>query len=178
MNYCSNCGARLKIHTPPDDDRPRHVCATCHTVHYQNPKMVVGCLAHWRNQVLMCRRAIEPRYGKWTLPAGYLENGESVTQGARRETYEEACARVANLVPYAMYSLAFVSQVYLFFRAQLVDLDFKAGHESLEVKLFAQPQIPWDELAFTVVHETLDHFFQDCPGQQFPFHMGDISPTA
>ena len=178
MNFCSNCGARITLHTPPDDDRPRYFCTACHTVHYQNPKMVVGCLAHWHNQVLLCRRAIEPRYDKWTLPAGYLENGESVTQGARRETYEEAHARVTSLEPYALYSLAFVSQVYLFFRARLVDLNFKAGRESLEVQLFTESQIPWDHLAFTVVRETLDHFFHDCTGRQFPFHMGDITPTS
>lgn len=136
--------------------------------------MVVGCIPEWDEKVLLCRRAIEPRYGKWTLPAGYLENGETVAAGAVRETYEEARARVDKLAPYALYNICYVNQVYFMFRGCLVDNRFKPGSESLEVKLFAQDEIPWEDIAFRVLQETLIQYFKDRPAGQFPFYMGEI----
>ncbi|HSM74004.1 MAG TPA: NUDIX hydrolase [Desulfobacterales bacterium] len=174
MNYCSHCGAKITTVIPPGDDRPRHFCAACGTIHYENPKMVVGCIPEWRNRVLLCRRAIHPRHGKWTLPAGYLENGERVSEGAKRELFEEACARSITVVPYALYDLTFVNQMYLFFRAPLAGAEFAAGKESLEVRLFDEDQIPWGELAFQVISETLKRYFDDRRTGAFPFHTGQI----
>lgn len=174
MNYCSNCGQQLTYCTPPDDDRPRYYCEACRTIHYENPKIVVGCIPEWEGKILLCRRAIEPRYGKWTLPAGYLENGETVAAGAARETYEEARATVEKLTPYALYNICYVNQVYFMFRAHLKDTRFEPGDESLEVELFAEDEIPWDDIAFRVLQETLIQYFKDRPAGKFPFYMGEI----
>jgi ADP-ribose pyrophosphatase YjhB (NUDIX family) len=174
MNYCSNCGQPLRRSIPPGDDRPRYRCAGCGAIHYENPKMVVGCIPEVDGRLLLCRRAIEPCYGKWTLPAGYLENGETVSEGAAREAYEEARARVEIVAPYVMFNICYVDQVYLMFRARLVDGNYAPGSESLEVCLFSEADIPWDELAFTVIRETLSHYYQDRPTGSFPFHIGDI----
>ncbi len=173
MNYCSKCASPVTSCVPHGDDRPRFVCKTCRTVHYENPNIVVGCIPVWEESILFCRRAIEPRYGKWTIPAGFLENGETVTEGAKRETFEEACAKVDNLKPYALYDLPIVNQVYLLFRARMVDLDFSAGEESLEVRLFKKKEIPWDELAFQVIREALMHYVKDSSSGEFPFYIGD-----
>ena len=124
----------------------------------------------------MCRRSIEPRYGKWTIPAGFLEIGETVEEGAIRETYEEACAKVENLKPYALYNLSFIGQVYLIFIGRLKDLNFKVGHESLEVQLLEEHEIAWEELAFPVIREVLQLYFKDAPKGIFSFHIGDITP--
>jgi len=144
-------------------------------VHYQNPKLVVGCIPEMEDRILLCRRAIEPAYGKWTLPAGYLENGESVAAGAKRETLEEARAKVEILAPYALYNICHVNQIYLMFRARLADKDFQAGHESLEVKLFGENDIPWEEIAFRVIHATLLKYYDDRRLGRFTFYMGNIS---
>jgi ADP-ribose pyrophosphatase YjhB (NUDIX family) len=136
--------------------------------------MVVGCIPEIQDQILLCRRAIEPCYGKWTLPAGYLENGETVTAGAERETYEEARAKVEILEPYALYNICYVNQIYLMFRARLVDHKFGVGSESMEVKLFSEDEIPWDEIAFQVIRETLVQYIKDRPSGIFPFYIGDI----
>ncbi|MCP4687051.1 MAG: NUDIX hydrolase [Desulfobacterales bacterium] len=174
MNFCSNCAAPVTLEIPEGDDRLRHVCRSCGMIHYQNPKMVVGCIPMWRDRLLLCRRSIEPRRGKWTLPAGYLENNETAAQGAARETLEEAGARVKDLTLYGVYNLPFVDQVYLIFRADMVDDDFEAGAESLDVRLFDPDQIPWDELAFTVIRETLDRWVADRRTGEYTFHVGDI----
>jgi ADP-ribose pyrophosphatase YjhB (NUDIX family) len=176
INFCSNCGGRIEHVIPALDDRQRAVCKKCNIIHYENPKMVVGCIPEKENRVLLCRRAIEPRIGQWTLPAGYLENGETVAMGACRETMEEARAKVSLIAPYAMYNLTFVDQIYLFFRAQLVNEDFGPGPESSEVKLFKEKEVPWDKIAFTVVQETLRQFFKDRARNQFTFFIGDINP--
>ena len=176
MNYCSNCGSLLSYQVPKGDDRSRYVCEACKTIHYENPKMVVGCIPTWRQSILFCRRAIEPRYGKWTLPAGFLENGETVAEGAKRETFEEAHAKVGDLKPYAIYSLAFINQVYFMFRARLIDLDFRPGEETLELRLFRESEIPWNEIAFPVIRETLRLYVKDSFCGIFPFHMGNIKP--
>jgi len=174
MNYCANCGAPVRLGVAPGDDRSRYICDACRTVHYENPKMVVGCIPEWDDQILLCRRAIEPRHGLWTIPAGYLENGETLSDGTRRETIEEAGARVGALSLYTVINLTFISQVYLIFRAPLLDTDFLPGKESLEVRLFKEMDIPWDELAFSVVKETLRLYYQDRPGGTFPLHLGEI----
>ncbi|MBW1999174.1 MAG: NUDIX hydrolase [Deltaproteobacteria bacterium] len=176
MNYCSNCGASLNRYIPPGDDRPRYVCDECNTIHYENPKIVVGCIPEWKDRILLCKRSIEPRYGYWTAPAGFLENGETVVEGARRETLEEACAHVEILSPYALFDLTHVNQVYLIFRARLVEKKFKPGHESLEVKLFREEEIPWNQIAFLSIREALCLYFQDRSRGKFPLHTGTISP--
>lgn len=174
MKYCSYCGAKLTFKIPVGDDRPRFLCNACNTVHYENPKMVVGCIPEWGDRILMCRRAIQPRHGKWTLPAGYLENGETVSEAAKREAFEEARARLENLTPYALFNLTFVNEVYLMFRANLVDSNFEPGEESLEVKLMMEDEIPWENIAFPVIRETLVRYFKDRETGYFSFHMGDI----
>ena len=174
MKFCSNCGGEVVQRVPAGDDRERHVCPTCGTIHYQNPKIVTGCLPQWQDQVLMCRRAIAPRHGYWTLPAGFMENGETTQAGAVRETLEEANARVAVAGLYTTFNLPHIDQVYMIFRAKLLDLDFAPGVESLEVQLFREPEIPWNRLAFPVVAETLKLYFADRSRGGFPSHVGDI----
>lgn len=174
MKFCSECGSLVSQLIPAGDNRLRFVCADCQTIHYQNPKMVVGCLPEWEDKVLLCKRAIEPQYGKWTLPAGFMENGESTQQGALRETLEEAGARVEISHLFTLYNLPYISQVYLMFRARLLDLDFAAGEESLEVALFTEEEIPWDEIAFLTIEKTLRQYFEDRRKGEFEFHVGDI----
>ena len=159
---------------PEGDTLPRYVCADCGTIHYQNPKVVVGCLPQWEQQVLLCRRAIEPRYGLWTLPAGFLENGETLVAGALRETQEEAGARVAVDGLYAVISLPQINQVYMMFRAQLLDRDYGPGPESLEVRLFDESEIPWESLAFRTIARTLRNFFLDRRLDAFALHLSSI----
>ena len=162
IKYCSACGSdRLELRVPDGDTLPRYVCAACGTIHYQNPKIVVGCLPEFGDQVLLCLRAIEPRRGLWTLPAGFLENGETLTAGAVRETLEEANAHVAIGDLYTIISLPHISQVYMMFRAQLLDRDFGPGPESLDVRLFDEDEIPWEDLAFRTITRTLRNYFLD-----------------
>ena len=174
MNYCSQCGATITLIIPPDDNRPRHVCTSCQTVHYQNPKVVAGCIPEYQGKILLCKRAIEPRLGYWTLPAGYMELEETSLEAAVRETLEEANARVKVLDLYAVFNLPHVNQVYLMFRSKLLDLDYSPGAESLEVGLFTESDVPWDQLAFTTVHQTLKFYFQDTQTGDFRLHTGDI----
>lgn len=174
MNFCSHCGHRVEFRVPEGDSLPRHVCPSCQTIHYSNPKMVVGCIPEWEDRILLCRRAIEPKYGLWTLPAGFMENGETTAEGAARETWEEAGARIRLGELYTLYNLPHINQVYFMFRAQLTDLDFAPGVESLETKLFTENEIPWDEIAFKTVHATLRQYFEDRRAGRFGFHFGDI----
>ena len=175
MNFCSNCGATVSLVIPQGDNRERFVCTDCDTIHYQNPRVVTGCLPIWEDRVLLCLRSIEPRSGFWTLPAGFLENGETMADGAARETNEEANARVRNLALYSVYSLPHISQIYTFFRADLADLDFRPGVESLDVKLFKEEDIPWDQLAFPVVTQSLQCYFEDRKSGDYPVRMRDIN---
>lgn len=162
LRFCSHCGSdRLEVRVPEGDSLPRYVCASCGTIHYQNPKVVVGCLPVWHDQVLLCKRAIEPRLGLWTLPAGFLENGESVVAGAARETLEEANARVEVEGLHSLISLPQIHQVYMMFSARLLDLDYGPGEESLEVRLFDEAEVPWDAMAFRTITRTLRNFFLD-----------------
>ncbi len=176
INFCSKCGARTISRIPSGDTLLRAVCDQCDTIHYENPNLIVGCLPEWENQLLLCKRAIEPRIGKWTVPAGFLENGETTAAGAQRETLEEANARVDIVAPYALYNIPHINQVYLLFRARLLDLDFSAGLETERVELFNEEDVPWDELAFATVRNTLRHYFSDRQNGAFRFHMGTIEP--
>ena len=177
MKYCSNCGAAVSLTVPPGDTLQRYVCDACATIHYQNPRMIVGCIAEWEDKILLCKRSIEPRYGLWTVPAGFMENGETTYQGAVRETLEEANARVEIGPLYALYNIPHINQVYILFRARLLDIDFSAGAETLEARLFAEAEIPWDEVAFATVRNTLRHYYDDRKTGQYPFHMGTIEPV-
>ena len=174
MNYCSQCGAPVTSRVPPGDDRPRHVCDSCGTIFYSNPKIVAGCIPQWDDQLLLCRRAIEPRSGLWTLPAGFMENGESTVQAAARETLEEANARVEMGKLFAYLNIPAINQVYVIFLARLLDLDFRAGAESLEVRLFREHEIPWEEIAFPSIERALRLYFADLRGDGFGTHMADI----
>ena len=179
MNFCSNCGAAtLELRIPDGDTLQRRVCATCWTIHYENPKIVAGCLPVWGERVLLCKRAIEPRHGLWTLPAGFLENGETLQSGALRETLEEADARVELGDLYTVISLPQIHQVYMMFRSRLLDLDFGPGTESLEVRLFDESEIPWAELAFRTIARTLRNFFLDRRLGAFKLHVSSIERRA
>ena len=178
MKFCSNCGAPVALKVPPGDSLPRHVCDACNTIHYQNPRLVVGCIPEWEDRILLCRRAIEPRYGLWTVPAGYMENGETTVQGAARETLEEANARVEVGALYAIFNIPHISQVYMLFRARLLDADFSAGAETLETRLFSEADIPWDEIAFATVRQTLNHYYNDRKQGEYRFHIGTIEPMT
>ena len=170
--FCQQCGSsKVSLSVPHADDRERHVCADCGHIHYLNPKLVVGTIPLWGDQVLLCKRAIEPRYGLWTLPAGFMEEGETLEEGAARETLEEAKARVTIEQMYVTLSLPEISQVYVLFRAKLLDLDFGPGAESLEVKLFSESDIPWDQLAFRTIDAALKHYYADRKTGVFPAHV-------
>lgn len=175
MKFCSQCGATLSFAIPPGDNRQRYVCSDCDTVHYQNPRIVTGTLPIWQDRVLLCLRAINPRKGFWTLPAGFLENGETIADGAARETAEEANARVRDLELYTVFSLPHISQAYMFFRADLVDLEFSCGEESLDVQLFHQKDIPWENLAFPVIKQSLEFYFADRQAGVFPVRSREIN---
>lgn len=174
MKYCSQCGDEVAHRVPDGDNRKRFVCGSCETIHYQNPKVVTGCLAFHEDRVLLCKRAIAPREGYWTLPAGFLENGETAAEGALRETMEEANANAEILDLYTLFSLPHISQIYMFYRARLTDLNFYPGIESHETRLFARSEIPWDELAFPVITETLKHYWNDFEANAFPIRSQDI----
>ena len=165
INFCNNCGGEVALSLPPDEDRERAVCQSCGFIHYENPKMVVGCIPVWKDEILLVKRSIEPRLGKWTLPAGYMENGETMADGARRETIEE---------PYGLYNLTQVNQVYMMFRTELLNTNFRGGAESLEVRLFKEADIPWGEIAFKVIRVCLERFLTDRRNGRFPFLVEDI----
>ncbi|MGC2519918.1 MAG: NUDIX hydrolase [Burkholderiales bacterium] len=177
FNFCPSCGSRVALRVPPGDTLPRHVCDGCGTVHYRNPLIVVGTIPEWEDRILLCKRAIEPRSGKWTLPAGFMELGETTAQAALRETLEEATAHVELGEVYTLLSVPHVDQVHLFYRARLLDLDFAPGEESLEVALFRESDIPWKEIAFRTISATLRHFFADRKEGAYRIHAGEILPA-
>ncbi|MGH8766355.1 MAG: NUDIX hydrolase [Burkholderiales bacterium] len=174
MKFCANCGSAVVRRVPPGDSLPRAVCDTCGSIHYQNPKLVVGSLPQWESKLMLCRRAIEPRYGYWTLPAGFMENGETAGEAAARETLEEAGAKIEIGDAFSMVSVPYVNQVHVFFRARLLALDFKPGEESLEVALFEESAVPWKDIAFRTVGLTLRHWFADRARGAFGFHAEDL----
>ena len=161
MKFCSQCASPLVLRIPADDSRERYVCEQCGTIHYENPRNVVGSIPIYGDQVLLCRRAIEPRYGFWTLPAGFLEIGETSSAGAVRETIEEAGANVDIGPLFSLLNVVHAQQVHLFYLAQMQTPDFEAGVESLEVALFLEKDIPWQDLAFPTVKQTLEWYFAD-----------------
>jgi ADP-ribose pyrophosphatase YjhB (NUDIX family) len=175
MKYCSECARPLAFKIPLDDNRERFVCEHCDMVHYQNPRVVVGCLPVYEGRILLCRRAIEPRKNYWTLPAGFMENGETTEEGARRETREEACATVSKPRLYTLFDLPHISQIYMFYLGDLVGGEFGVGAETLESKLFLPEDIPWDQLAFPVVGQTLRYYIEDSVSGEFPVRNEVIS---
>ena len=175
IKHCKTCGGATVYAVPADDNRERATCTVCHTVHYENPLNVVGTVPVWGDQVLLCRRNIEPRYGMWTLPAGFMELGETVEQGAARETDEEAGAHFELEGLFTVLSVVRVGQVHIYFRARLLDAVFAPGPETIEARLFTEAEIPWDELAFRTVRETLKHYFADRRTGQFGVHCADIA---
>ena len=175
MKFCSECGKTVIHRIPDGDNLPRFICEHCDIIHYQNPKLVVGCLPVYKEQVLLCKRAIEPSYGLWTLPAGFMENQESLEEAALRESREEANANLNIQDIYSVISLPHINQIYVLYRANLLDLDFYAGIESLDVQLFNEEDIPWDQLAFKTIERTLKHFFKDRKNDSFPTHTSVIS---
>ena len=175
MKYCPQCGGMVDWKIPGGDTHRRHVCRDCATVHYQNPNIVAGCIAEWTDgRILLCRRSINPRDGYWTLPAGFLERGETLVEGAVRETLEEANARVRDLSLYTVLSLPHADQVFMVFRGKLCDLSFSPGEESREVALFAENAIPWHALAFSTIHHTLKYYFADSGSGCYTLHVADI----
>lgn len=182
MKFCSECAHPVSLLVPPDDNRPRYVCSQCGAIHYQNPKMVIGSIPVWDREgevrLLLCKRAIEPRRGYWTLPAGFMEIGETTADAARRETEEEAGANIELHGLFTLLNVPQVHQVHMFYLATLLDLNYSAGTESLEVRLFSEKEIPWDDIAFPTVRYTLKYFFEDLAnvksGGSYGFHTRDI----
>jgi len=170
MKYCSQCGGETKLEMPQDDDRPRFICSQCGFVHYQNPRLVVGSIPVHEDQVLLCLRAIEPRKNYWTLPAGFLENGESISDGAIRETEEEALITPNLGEIIAIVDVVYAEQVHVFFRAHLDNLDFGPGRESLDVKLFKLTEIPWKEIAFKTVKIALKAQINKASNDSIPIY--------
>ena len=179
IRFCSQCGAHTSLSVPPGDDVSRYVCDACGHIHYQNPKIVVGTIPQWEDRVVLCRRAIEPGYGRWTLPGGFLETGETLEQGARRETMEECGADVDICSLYAVYSLPHVDQVYMMFCAPMRDAHVARGTESLDVRLFRHGDIPWDDLAFRVIHTIMTHYVNDSmQNNVLSVRIGTILPSS
>ncbi|TDG13825.1 NUDIX domain-containing protein [Seongchinamella unica] len=174
MKFCTSCGNTVALKIPQGDDRERFVCTSCETIHYVNPRVIVGCLPVYEGRVLLCKRAIEPRLGYWTLPAGFMENGETTPQGAARETWEEARARVSKLELYRVFDVPYISQVYMFYRCELDNGEYGVGPESLETALYEEQGIPWDQIAFPVVRETLREYFDDVREGHFPVRVSAI----
>jgi ADP-ribose pyrophosphatase YjhB (NUDIX family) len=173
--FCSNCGQAITRRVPEGDSRVRDCCDQCGAIHYVNPRPVVGTIPGWNDQVLLCLRAIEPRRGYWTLPAGFMEVGETSAEGARRETEEEACARVELGPLFSMIDVPAVEQLHIFYLARLLDLNFAPGAETLEVRLFTESEIPWDRIAFRTVSTTLRLFFEDRSKGVYTTHTSEIS---
>lgn len=187
MKFCSECAHPVTSRIPEGDTRLRSVCDNCGTIHYENPKLVLGTIPVWKTgdevRVLLCKRAIEPRYGYWTLPAGFMENGESTAEAAIRETQEEAGANIRLHDLFSLVDVPHVDQVHLFYLATLLDIDYEAGVESLEVALFTEDEIPWDDIAFHTVSYTLRAFFDDVAraragDSSFALHHHDIRKSA
>ncbi len=168
INFCSNCGGKVHVSVPPMDNLPRHICGDCGQIHYQNPKVIVGTLPVFEGKVLLCQRAIEPRLGYWTLPAGFLENHETAFAGAKRETQEESGAEYNQSQLYRIYDIPRISQIYIMYIAQLAHATLDPGEESLSARLFEESEIPWDSLAFPIMNDILKDFFIDRQKGAFP----------
>ena len=176
IKHCRKCGTSVVYRIPDDGDtKERAICTACTTVHYENPLNVVGTVPAWGDKVLLCKRNIEPRWGKWTLPAGFMELNETVAEGAARETVEESGAEFELEGLFSLVNVARVGQVHLFYRARLLSDRFNPGFETIEARLFAEDEIPWDEIAFRTVKETLAHYFADRRAGSFSIHAIDIT---
>jgi ADP-ribose pyrophosphatase YjhB (NUDIX family) len=175
IQHCKQCGTAVTYRVPDDGDtKVRAVCPACGTIHYENPLNVVGTVPHWGDQVLLCKRNIEPRFGKWTLPAGFMELGETTAEGAARETDEEAGAQFEMEGLFTLLNVVRVGQVHIFYRARLTSDQFNPGFETIEARLFTEDEIPWDEIAFRTVKETLERYFADRRTGQYGIHTVDI----
>jgi len=174
MKFCSNCGNKVEHKIPPNDNRLRYVCSHCEIIHYQNPNIVAGTIPEYQGKILLCKRAIEPRHGYWTLPAGFMENQETTTEAAERETWEEAEAKVTIDGLYSVINVPQIDQVHIFFRATVLGGNYGAGPESLETELFAEEDIPWDDLAFPTVKRTLKLYLEERKKGKFGVHVSDI----
>ena len=164
----------MEFKIPENDSLKRYCCADCHTIFYANPNMVVGALCIRHDKILMAKRNINPRKGLWTLPAGFMENAETLEEGALRETFEETCSKAEAIMPYTMFSLPHINQIHMFYLANLLDDDFGPTIESSEVELFAPDDILWDELAFPTVEKTLKYYIEDLEKDKFIFREEDI----
>jgi len=178
MKYCPQCGEETQRSIPEGDNRQRDVCASCDSIHYQNPRIIAGCIPVWQDKVLLCKRAISPRKGYWTLPAGFMELEETVEQAAIRETLEEAGAVVEAEELYALFNIPQIGQVYMIYRTAMLKPEFASGIESLDTRLFSEAEIPWDEMAFPAMRLSLEYFFKDRAGGSFSFRSTDlVRPT-
>ncbi len=174
MKFCSNCGTKVELKVPDLDNLPRHCCPACDTIHYSNPKIITGTVCFRENKVLLCKRAIQPRYGLWTLPAGFMENGETLEEGAFRETLEETGTKVLIKNLYCIFNIPQINQIYMLFLAELINEDYTSTTESLEVNLFSEEEIPWEELAFPFVPKSLKYLFKDVETNEFPLRIETI----
>jgi ADP-ribose pyrophosphatase YjhB (NUDIX family) len=174
MKFCPACGQPVEMRIPPGDNLPRAVCTACGTVHYENPRIVVGCVPEWQGQVLLCQRAIEPRRGYWTTPAGFMENGETLQAGAARESLEEALARVQIGSLLSITNVLHARQVHISFRATLLEGRFGVGAESLQVGLYREQDIPWEQIAFPSIEFALRSYFEDRLLARERIHFSDV----
>lgn len=175
MKYCSKCGSsKLVYEEPESDNRPRYSCENCQKIFYDNPRVIAGCIVEADDKYLLCQRAIKPRVGTWTLPAGYMECGETMEQAAEREVWEEAGARVEVIAPYSMFSIPHIDQVYIIYRAELLEISHSAGDESLQVDLFSPKQIPWDNIFYPAVKDVLERYIQEKQQGNFGIYAGSV----
>jgi ADP-ribose pyrophosphatase YjhB (NUDIX family) len=175
MNFCSDCGARVTLRVPEGDNLPRHVCTACGTIHYQNPKIVVGCVPEYDGKIIICKRAIQPRHGFWTLPAGFMENGETLHQAAAREAREEALIDVEIGSLLSVVDVLYARQVHIFFRARMRTASYGAGIESLEVELVRAEDIPWPAIAFPTTEYSLRRYLEDRAAGCEPHHFTELN---
>ena len=177
IKFCSQCGSPTRFSIPEGDNRQRAICTVCNHIHYTNPRVIVGCVPTYDDKLLLCKRAIEPRINLWTLPAGFLENGETAADGAVRESWEEARITAEGVQLYRLYDVPYINQLYIFFLCQIREGKFEPGPESYETRLYENSEIPWDEIAFPVVKETIEEFFEDKKNNHFPVRMSEIERT-
>ena len=178
IKYCNQCGGLTTLKIPHGDNLPRVVCENCGFIQYENPRVIVGCIPEWKDQILLCKRAIEPRLGFWTLPAGFLENNETTQEGALRETKEEANASATIIDVFSLIDIPHINQVYLLYRAKLEDANFSATFESSDVALFDESSIPWDDIAFAAIKKSLKRYFSDKRSGTFSLHAEPINVST
>ena len=178
IKYCNQCGSPTAIKIPHGDNLPRALCEVCGYIQYENPRVIVGCIPEWKDKILLCKRAIEPRLGYWTLPAGFLENNETTQEGALRETLEEANAEAAVIEAFSLIDIPHINQIYLLYRAQLANASFSPTFESSEVALFDEATLPWDQIAFAAIKQSLERYFDNKRNGSFSLHVETINISA